>query len=68
MNFTQLTVRLKNLFNGLVVGFGLKEGRVEYATVCVKSDVTLNYMQGIPSGFNIIYIDGGIYFKVDKTI
>ena len=39
--FTQLAERLKNFFRGWLLILGLKEGLVEYATVCVKSEVIL---------------------------
>ena len=39
--FTQLTTRLKNFLRGWLLIFGLKEGLVECATVCVKSEVIL---------------------------
>ena len=39
--FTQLTARLKNFLMGWLLVLGLKEGLVECATVCVKSEVTL---------------------------
>jgi hypothetical protein len=42
--FTQLTARLKNFLRGWLLVFGLKEGLVECATVCVKSEVILKYM------------------------
>ena len=39
--FTQLAERLKNFFRGWLLILGLKEGLVECATVCVKSEVIL---------------------------
>ena len=39
--FTQLTTRLKNFLRGWLLILGLKEGLVECATVCVKSEVIL---------------------------
>ena len=39
--FTQLTARLKNFLRGWLLVLDLKEGLVEYATVCVKSEVIL---------------------------
>ena len=39
--FTQLTARLKNFLSGWLLILGLKEGLVECATVCVKSEVIL---------------------------
>ena len=39
--FTQLTARLKNFLRGWLLVLGLKEGLVERATVCVKSEVIL---------------------------
>ena len=39
--FTQLTARLKNFLRGWLLVLGLKEGLVECATVCVKSEVIL---------------------------
>jgi hypothetical protein len=41
MTFTQMTVRLKNFLMGWLLILGLKEGLVECATVCVKSEVIL---------------------------
>jgi hypothetical protein len=41
--FTQLTARLKNFIRSWLLVLGLKEGLVECATVCVKSEVILNY-------------------------
>ena len=39
--FTQLTEWLKNFLMGWLLVLGLKEGLVEYATLCVKSEVIL---------------------------
>ena len=39
--FTQLIARHKNFFRGWLLILGLKEGLVECATVCVKSEVIL---------------------------
>ena len=39
--FTQLTARLKNFFRSWLLVLSLKEGLVECATVCVKSEVIL---------------------------
>ena len=39
--FTQLTAQLKNFLRGWLSILGLKEGLVECATVCVKSEVIL---------------------------
>ena len=39
--FTQLTARLKNFLRGWLLVLSLKEGLVECATVCVKSEVIL---------------------------
>ena len=39
--FTQLTARLKNFLRGWLLVLRLKEGLVECATVCVKSEVIL---------------------------
>ena len=44
--FTQLTARLKNFLRGWLVALGIKEGLVECATVCVKSEVILKFMYG----------------------
>ena len=41
MTFTQLTARLKNFFRGWPLLLGLKECLVEYATLCIKSEVIL---------------------------
>jgi hypothetical protein len=43
-NFTQLTARLKNFLRGWLLILELKEGLVECATVCVKSEVILIYI------------------------
>ena len=37
--FTQLTARLKNFLRGWLSALGIKEGLVECATMCVKSEV-----------------------------
>ena len=39
--FAQLSARLKNFLRGWLLVFGIKEGLVECATVCVKSVVIL---------------------------
>ena len=39
--FTQLTARLKHFLRGWLLIFGLNEGLVQCATVCVKSEVIL---------------------------
>ena len=39
--FTQLTARLKNFLKGWLLVLGLKEGLVECATLCIKSEVIL---------------------------
>ena len=39
--FTQLTARLKNFLRGWLLVLSLKEGLVEFATVCIKSEVIL---------------------------
>ena len=44
LTFTQLTTRLKNFLRGWLLVLGLKEGLVECATVCIKSEVMLNSM------------------------
>ena len=44
--FTQLTARLKNFLRGWLLVLSLKEGLVECATVCVKSEVILSYILG----------------------
>ena len=41
MTFTQLNARLKNFLRGWLLVLSLKEGLVECATVCVKSEVIL---------------------------
>ena len=41
MTFAQLSARLKNFLRGWLLVLGLKEGLVECATVCVKSEVIL---------------------------
>ena len=40
-NFYKLTARLKNFLRGWLLVWGLKEGLVECATVCVESVVIL---------------------------
>ena len=42
--FTQLTTRLKNFLMDWWLILGLKEGLVEFATVCVKTWVILRYL------------------------
>ena len=42
--FTQLTARLKNFLSCWLLILGLKEGLVERATVCIKSEVILRYL------------------------
>ena len=42
--FTQLTARLENFLRGWLLILGLKEGLVECATVCVKSEVMLTFL------------------------
>ena len=42
MTFTQMAARLKNFLMGWLLVLGLKEGLVECATLCVKSEVILN--------------------------
>ena len=46
--FTQLTTRLKIFLMGWLLAFGIKEGLVECATECVKSEVIL--MKGMDNG------------------
>ena len=41
MTFTQLTAWLKNFLRGWLLVLGLKQGLVECATVCIKSEVML---------------------------
>ena len=43
MTFTQLTARLKNFLIGWLLVLGLKESLVECATLCVKSEIILDY-------------------------
>ena len=45
--FTQLTARLKNFLRGWLLVLGHKEGLVECATVCVKSEVILKYNHAV---------------------
>ena len=45
--FAQLSARLKNFLGGWLLVLGIKEGLVEYATVCVKSVVILKYNYSI---------------------
>ena len=42
--FAQLSARFKNFLSGWLLVFGLKEGLVECATVCVKSVVILRHL------------------------
>ena len=52
--FTQLNARLENFLNGWLLVLGLKECLVEYATLCIKSEVilTCNKQKGkFESGF-----------------
>ena len=42
--FTQLNARLKNFLRSWLLVLGLKECLVECATLCVKSEVILNYI------------------------
>ena len=64
MTYTQVTARLENFVAGWLLVLGLKEGQVECATVCVKSEVILyNYdvccfkNRSLPSGkmFSVLY-------------
>ena len=41
--FAQLSARLKNFLRGWLLVLGIKEGLVEFATVCVKSVFILKY-------------------------
>ena len=41
MTFTQLTALLKNFIRDWLLVLDLNEGLVEYATVCIKSEVIL---------------------------
>ena len=43
--FVQLSARLKNFLVGWLLVLGLKKGLVECATVCVKSEVILMYVE-----------------------
>ena len=45
--FAQLSARLKNFLRGWLFVLGLKEGLVEWPTVCVKSVVILTFRQGL---------------------
>ena len=45
--FTQVTARFKNFLVGWLLVLSLKEGLVECATVCVKSEVILMYIPQI---------------------
>ena len=56
--FTQLLARLKNFLRGWLLVLGLKEGMVEYATLCVKSEVILEHTQ----------IDQCLGFSNNKTL
>ena len=49
MTFTQLTARLKNFLRGWLLVLGLKESLVECATVCVKSEIILDYNNNMDS-------------------
>ena len=44
MTFIQLTARLKNFLRGWLLALGIKEGMVECATLCVRSEVMLMYI------------------------
>ena len=50
--------RLKNFLRGWLLVLGLKEGLVEYATLCVKSEVILEHTQ----------IDQCLGFSNNKTL
>ena len=41
MTFAQLTARLKNFLRSWLLALGIKEGLVECATMCIKSEVIL---------------------------
>ena len=47
MTFIQLTTRLKIFLSGWLLALDMKEGLVEGATVCVKSEVTLTYIKDL---------------------
>ena len=49
--FAQLSARLKNFLRGWLLVLGLKEGLVEFATVCVKSVVMLGRVRGMDRYF-----------------
>ena len=53
--FTQLTARLKNFLRGWLLVLGLKEGLVECATVCVKSEVILEHYCEAKMNFTVNY-------------
>ena len=46
--FTQLTARQRNFLRGRLLVLGLKECLVECETLCVKSEVMLNYFYQAP--------------------
>ena len=45
--FTQLTARLENFLRGWLLTLGIKEGLLECAIVCVKSEVILIHNEQI---------------------
>ena len=47
--FTQATARLENFLMGWLLVLGLKESLVECATVCVKSEIILDYNNNMDS-------------------
>ena len=49
--FDNFYSRLKNFLRGWLLILGLKEGLLECATVCVKSEVILSLMHHIQSRF-----------------
>ena len=56
--FTQLTARIKNFLVGWLLFWGLKEGLVECAIVCVKSWVILKYIKIVNKCWIMILFDG----------
>ena len=65
--FAQLSARLKNFLVGWLLVFGIKEGLVECATVCVKSVVILIFLHLLSLLNGVLASDWdepfGLFFK-----
>ena len=59
--FTQLTARLKTFLMGWLLVLDLKEGLVECATFCIKSEVILIYAVIMASGLISVVL---IYMQI----